>query len=178
MLNYQVTKFYRHFTVDEENYHCVCSYTGLICPGQNGPLRMHTTDPAVPPSFSLVQGKTGGLLTMLGTSGVGNVGKEWLIWLCWKTERFLIGWKVCAIADGDLSVSPHQSNEDKRLITASSVPLLIIGLHKWPNAGTYIGKSRKKDKDVGHMHSKIQWLTKFGVDFTSLGKQLKEVHFL
>ena len=53
----------------------------LICrarlpwPG-NGLLRMHTTDPTVPPSFNLVQGKTGGLLTMLGTSGVGNVGKE------------------------------------------------------------------------------------------------------
>lgn len=43
---------------------------------RNEPLRMHTTDPTVPPSFNLVQGKTSGLLTVLGTAGVGNVGKK------------------------------------------------------------------------------------------------------
>lgn len=130
---------------------------------RNEPLRMHTTDPTVPPSFNLVQGKTSGLLTVLGTAGVGNVGKKWLIWLCWRIERFLIGWMVNAIADGDLSVSSHQSNEDKRLVTGSSVPRLISGLQMWPKAGTYIGKSRKKDKDARCIHSKIHWLKKFGV---------------
>lgn len=55
---------------------CRCVLThGAFTPGYNEPLRMHTADPAVPPSFSLMQGKTGGLLTMLGTSGVGDVDK-------------------------------------------------------------------------------------------------------
>ena len=45
--------------------------SGLV---RSEPLRMHTADPTVP--SSLVQAKTGGLITMLGTSGVGDMDKE------------------------------------------------------------------------------------------------------
>ena len=57
-------------------------------PGSNETLRMHTADPAVPPGFSLMQGKTGGLLTMLGTSGVGDVDKVIDVFLLKDREIF------------------------------------------------------------------------------------------
>lgn len=73
---------------------------------------MHTTDPNVPPSFSLVQGNTGGLLTMLGTSGVGDVDR--VIDRTLLKERFLIGWTICAVVDRDLSASFQHSSEEAK----------------------------------------------------------------
>ena len=74
--------------VNEENkHHCTClpwfaSTQGSCTRVRNELLGMHTSDSTGPPSFCLVLGYTDGLLTMLGTSGVGDVSQKRLIQLC------------------------------------------------------------------------------------------------
>lgn len=68
--------------VDEgKKCHCACLPWSAHTQGsslrvRNEPLGMDTTDLTGPPSFSLVLGKTGGLLMMLRTSGVGDMDEE------------------------------------------------------------------------------------------------------
>lgn len=131
-------KFYRHFMVDNENQsHGVCSPQSAHTQGasamvRNEPLRMHTADPSAPPSFSLMQGKAGGLLKMLRTSGVGDVDKKVIdVALLKNRRRFLIGWMICTVVDGNLSASFQQSNKEaNRKIIVFLGPLQISGLHK------------------------------------------------
>ena len=65
--------------VNEENKgHCTClpwsaGTQGSCTRVRNELLGMHTSDS---PSFCLVLGYTDGLLTMLGTSGVGDVSQK------------------------------------------------------------------------------------------------------
>ena len=53
-----------------------------------------------------------------------------------KNRDIFSCWKVYAVVNRDVSASPQQSNQEaKRLITASSVPLLIRSFQKWLRQG-------------------------------------------
>lgn len=147
----------------ENDCHCAClprsaPYIGLICPGLKWAIGMCITDPTVTPSFNLAWAKTGGLLTVLGTSGVGDVDKEWLMWVCWRIERFLIG---TLVVDGDISDLSQYSNEEaKRWIKTSAVSLPTCGFHNIPKA------QRKVEERWGwDTHKKF-------IDVHNLGKLL------
>jgi hypothetical protein len=62
---------------------------------------------------------------MLGTSAAGDMNKEWLMWVCWRIERFLIG---TLVVDGDRSSPSKQSKEEAKrwiMVTSAHSPSIV-----------------------------------------------------
>lgn len=167
-MNYQVTKFYRHFTVDGEQLSHECLPQSAQAPGSSGlvrkePWRADTADSTVPPGSSFLWAKTGVLLTVLGTSG----------W--WCAQRVI---DVPLLKDRDFnwlegsgwrstSLIPTEQWRCQGWTAASPVPRLLSG-----STGT---KGRDRHRERGEQRQgweapRHSVSYNFGMDFTSLDK--------